>query len=110
MSEFNYSPMFPLSEDKTEYIKISDSFIKTSIINDSEILTIDPKALTLLSQRAFKDVSHLLRKSHLQQLRDILDDEEASNNVESENDPASSTAKCMPDVVRVLFVASVASS
>ena len=41
---------------------------------------IDPKALTLLSQRAFKDVSHLLRKSHLQQLRKILDDKDASNN------------------------------
>ena len=74
MSEFNYSPMFPLTEDKTEYIKISDSFVKSSKINNTEILTIDPKALTLLSQRAFKDVSHLLRKSHLQQLRNTLDD------------------------------------
>ena len=80
MSEFNYSPMFPPSEDKTEYFKISDSFVKTCKINNTEILTIDPKALTLLSQRAFKDVSHLLRKSHLQQLRNILDDKEASNN------------------------------
>ncbi|MDC0227056.1 FumA C-terminus/TtdB family hydratase beta subunit [Alphaproteobacteria bacterium] len=72
--------MFPLTEDKTEYMKISDSFVKTSKINNTEILIIDPKALTFLSQRAFKDVSHLLRKSHLQQLRNILDDKEASNN------------------------------
>ncbi|MDC3072102.1 fumarate hydratase [bacterium] len=80
MSEFIYSPIFPLSIDKTEYIKISDSYVKTFKINNQEILTIDPKALTLLSQRAFKDVSHLLRKSHLKQLRDILEDEEASSN------------------------------
>ena len=80
MSEFNYSPMFPLSKDNTEYIKISDAYIKTSIINDVEVLTVDPLALTLLSQRAFKDVSHLLRKSHLQQLRDILEDKDASDN------------------------------
>ena len=80
MSEFNYSPMFPLSKDNTEYIKISDSYVKTSLINDIEVLTIDPEALTLLSQRAFKDVSHLLRKSHLQQLRDILEDKDASDN------------------------------
>ena len=80
MSEFNYSPMFPLLKDYTEYIKISDSYVKTSLINDIEILTVDPEALTLLSQRAFKDVSHLLRKSHLQQLRDILEDKDASEN------------------------------
>ncbi len=80
MSEFIYSPIFPLSIDKTEYIKISDSYVTTFKINNQEILTIDPKALTLLSQRAFKDVSHLLRKSHLKQLRDILEDEEASSN------------------------------
>ena len=80
MSEFRYSPMFPLSKDKTEYIKISDNFVSISKVDDTEILMIDPKALTLLSQRAFRDVSHLLRKSHLQQLRNILDDKDASNN------------------------------
>jgi fumarate hydratase class I len=72
--------MFPLSKDKTEYIKISDNFVSITKVDDTEILMIDPKALTLLSQRAFRDVSHLLRKSHLQQLRNILDDKDASNN------------------------------
>ncbi len=80
MNDFNYSPIFPVSTDDTEYIKISDSYVKISKINNKEILVVDPKALTLLAQRAFKDVSHLLRKSHLKQLRDILEDEEASNN------------------------------
>ncbi len=80
MNDFNYSPIFPVSIDETEYLKISDLYVKTSKINNEEILIIDPKALTLLSQRAFKDVSHLLRKSHLKQLRDILEDEEASSN------------------------------
>jgi fumarate hydratase, class I len=72
--------MFPVSKDKTEYIKISDSYVKVSKINDIEILTVDPKALTFLTQRAFKDVSHLLRRSHLQQLKSILDDKDASSN------------------------------
>ena len=72
--------MFPLSEDNTEYIKISDAFVTTFQANNMEMLSIDPKALTFLSQRAFKDVSHLLRKSHLQQLRNILDDKKASKN------------------------------
>ena len=72
LSEFNYSPMFPLSEDQTEYIKISNSFIKTTNINGLEILSIDSKALTFLAQKAFKDVSHLLRKSHLLQLKKYI--------------------------------------
>ena len=80
MSEFNYSPMFPVSADKTEYIQISDSFVTKSLIDGIEILKIDPQALTFLTQRAFKDVSHLLRKSHLKQLKDILDDKDASQN------------------------------
>ena len=72
--------MFPVLEDKTEYIKISDAYVSKSIIDGVEILKIDPKALTLLTQRAFKDVSHLLRTSHLKQLKNILDDKEASQN------------------------------
>ena len=80
MNDFNYSPIFPVSVDDTEYAKISNSYIKILKINNQEILVIDPKALTLLAQRAFKDVSHLLRKSHLKQLRDILEDKEASSN------------------------------
>jgi fumarate hydratase class I len=80
LSEFNYSPMFPVSEDKTEYIQISDSYVNKSVMDGVEILKIDPEALTLLTQRAFKDVSHLLRKSHLKQLKDILDDKDASQN------------------------------
>ncbi len=80
MSKFIYSPMFPLSRDKTKYMKITEAYVECSKINDTEILIIDPKALTFLSQKAFHDVSHLLRKSHLQQLRDILDDKEASQN------------------------------
>ena len=80
MSEFNYSPMFPVLEDKTDYIKISDSYVSKLTLNGVEILQIEPKALTLLTQRAFKDVSHLLRTSHLKQLKNILDDKEASQN------------------------------
>jgi tartrate/fumarate subfamily iron-sulfur-dependent hydro-lyase alpha chain len=44
------------------------------------VLTVEPEALTLLTAQAFKDISHLLRPGHLQQLRNILDDGEASSN------------------------------
>ena len=40
----------------------------------------EPEALRLLSSAAMVDIAHLLRPSHLQQLRNILDDPEASDN------------------------------
>lgn len=39
-----------------------------------------PEGLTLLAREAMVDIAHLLRTSHLQQLRNILDDKEASAN------------------------------
>ena len=39
-----------------------------------------PSALTLLARTAFHDIAHWLRPAHLQQLRRILDDPEASAN------------------------------
>src|SRR3546814_16193064 len=43
-------------------------------------LEVDPEALTLLTRTAFRDIAHWLRPGHLQQLRNILDDPEASAN------------------------------
>ena len=45
-----------------------------------EILCVQPEALTLLSEQAFRDVSHLLRPAHLTQLSAILDDPESTEN------------------------------
>lgn len=39
-----------------------------------------PEGLTALAREAMVDISHLLRTSHLRQLRSILDDPEASAN------------------------------
>ncbi len=44
------------------------------------MVAIQPEALTLLTETAFKDVSHLLRTSHLEFLGKILNDPEASDN------------------------------
>ena len=40
MNNFNYSPIFPISVDETEYIKISDSYVKISKTNNKEILKV----------------------------------------------------------------------
>jgi fumarate hydratase class I len=43
-------------------------------------LRVQPEALTLLTREAMRDIAHFLRPGHLQQLRNILDDPEASDN------------------------------
>src|SRR5262249_61123849 len=60
--------------------KLVSDFVGTARVHGKDVLTVDPQALTLLTAQAFHDISHLLRPGHLQQLRDILDDGEASAN------------------------------
>ena len=80
MSEYVHHTMFPLGPDETPYRKLTDEFVSVTKLNGKDVITVDPKAITLLTFEAFKDVSHLLRPGHLQQLRNILDDPEASDN------------------------------
>jgi fumarate hydratase, class I len=47
---------------------------------DGGFLHVDPAVLTRLAFEAVHDISHLLRPGHLQQLRNILDDPDASAN------------------------------
>jgi fumarate hydratase class I len=80
MADMLYSEMFPLGEDTTDYRKLSSDHVGMEKFRGQDVLTIAPEALTELTETAFRDISHLLRPSHLQQLRNILDDETASKN------------------------------
>lgn len=80
MTTITYSEMFPLSDDQTPYRKISSDHVSTQPFNGSDIVTIEPAALSLLTETAFHDISHFLRPGHLQQLAKIIADPEASNN------------------------------
>ncbi len=80
MTEFQYQEMFPLGKDATEYRLLSRDHISVSSFEGKEILKIEPEALTLMAQEAFRDVSHLLRPKHLSQVAAILKDREASKN------------------------------
>ncbi len=75
-----YSPLFPLGADDTEYRKLTGDYVAPARFEDQEMLKVAPEALRLLAERAFIDINHLLRPGHLQQLRNILDDPEASDN------------------------------
>ncbi|MEG1623139.1 MAG: fumarate hydratase [Alistipes sp.] len=80
MSEFIYQEPFPLGEDKTQYRLLTKDYVKVVECNGRKMLQVDPKGLELLSKAAYSDVSFYLRAAHLQQLNNILQDPEASDN------------------------------
>ncbi|EEH64079.1 hydrolyase, tartrate beta subunit/fumarate domain protein, Fe-S type [Gleimia coleocanis DSM 15436] len=81
MAEFLYEDMLPIKSDPTEYRLITKEGVEVVEGPDGrKFLKVAPEALRLLTETAIHDISHYLRTPHLQQLRNILDDEEASAN------------------------------
>ena len=78
--DFEFSELLPLGEDNTTYRKLTDEGVSTFEAAGETFLKVDPEALRLLTATAMHDIAHYLRSSHLQQLRNILDDTDASPN------------------------------
>src|SRR5215831_15962336 len=77
---YHHTPLFPLGPDKTLYRKLEISGVKVEKVMGKDMLVIEREVLRALSEAAFTDINHLLRPAHLNQLRKILDDPEASDN------------------------------
>ena len=77
---FEYSELFPLGPDDTDYRLISTDGVDTFDTSAGTFLRVDPAAITLLTEVAMRDIAHLLRPGHLRQLANILKDPEASAN------------------------------
>ncbi|WP_406601486.1 fumarate hydratase [Lentzea miocenica] len=78
---FEYTDVLPLAKDtETEYRLVTSDGVKLIEAGDRKFLEIAPETLTLLAKEAIRDIQHLLRPSHLAQLRKIIDDPEASGN------------------------------
>jgi fumarate hydratase class I len=80
MADKTFHEMFPLGEDKTKYRKLEAKHVSTADFNGTEMLVIEPEAIQTLTSEAFADIAHFLRPGHLEQLRNILEDPEASDN------------------------------
>ena len=80
MADFDFTELFPLGPDTTKYRLITTDGVSTFETPEGTFLKVDPSAITLLTSTAMRDIAHLLRAGHLQQLRNILDDPEASDN------------------------------
>jgi fumarate hydratase, class I len=78
---FTYTEALPLAPDNhTEYRLVTPDGVRLIEAGGRSFLEVDPQALTTLAKEAIRDIQHLLRPSHLAQLRAIVDDPEASPN------------------------------
>jgi fumarate hydratase class I len=80
MTDFEFTEILPLGPDDTPYRKISDDGISTFDTPNGRFLHVSLDALTTITREAMREIAHFLRPGHLQQLRNILDDPEASDN------------------------------
>jgi fumarate hydratase class I len=80
-SSYEYVKLFNNGIDTTtKYKKITSDYVELKKFGDKEFLYVHPEGLRLLSATAMKDIAHLLRPAHLQQLSNILKDPEATEN------------------------------
>ncbi|GAB3877860.1 fumarate hydratase [Terrabacter terrigena] len=81
MAEFSYEDLLPIGADDTPYrLLTTEGVHAVEGPGGRTFLEVEPEALRLLTETAMHDIAHYLRPAHLQQLRNILDDPEASNN------------------------------
>ena len=81
VAEFEFTDLTPIVEpDTTEYRLVSTDGVQQIDLGGRSFLEVDHEAITALTSEAMRDIAHLLRPSHLGQLRAILDDDEASPN------------------------------
>jgi len=77
---FRFTELLPLGDDETPYRLVTTEGVSTFETARGTFLHVEPEAIRRLTAEAMHDIAHFLRPGHLQQLRNILDDPEASDN------------------------------
>jgi fumarate hydratase class I len=79
---FAFTELLPIDHHHpgTQWRRLTTDGVTTVEAAGRLFVQVEPEVLTALTREAFRDISHLLRSSHLAQLRAILDDPEASPN------------------------------
>ncbi len=72
-----------MGEDTTKYRLLTKDYVSVSEFEGKPILKVEPEGLRLLAETAWHDVAFYLRPEHLQMVRGILDDPNASENDKS---------------------------
>jgi fumarate hydratase, class I len=80
--EYSYTELLPLRghHDDTPYRLVTTDGVSTFDTPAGTFLRVEAEAIRRLTADAMHDIAHFLRPGHLQQLRNILDDPEASSN------------------------------
>ena len=78
--DFQFTELLPLGHDDTPFRLISSEGVSTFDTPEGTFLKVELDAIRRLTAEAMHDIAHFLRPGHLQQLRNILDDPEASDN------------------------------
>jgi len=78
--EFHYSDLLPIGPDQTEYRFLGNEGVEVVEAAGHTFVTVTAEAITKLTEEAIHDINHYLRPTHLQQLRNIIDDKDASAN------------------------------
>ena len=77
---FEFTTLLPLGHDDTPYRLVTTEGVSTFDTDEGIFLKVDLAAIERLTAEAMHDIAHFLRPGHLQQLRNILEDPEASPN------------------------------
>ena len=84
MADFDYSEILPLGQtdisESTPYRLLGTDGVSTFEAGGEQFLRVEPEVLSMITATAMRDIAHFLRPGHLQQLANILDDTEASDN------------------------------
>src|SRR3954469_13837901 len=80
MSAFKYQEMLPTGEGDVPFRRLTGDHVSSFEAAGQRFLRVEPEALTLLTREAMRDIAHLLRPGHLEQLARILKDPDASPN------------------------------
>jgi len=80
MPAFAYEPTFQSHDDHTPFRLLTTEGVSTVEFGGRTYLKVEPEVLAKLSRQAFVDISFYLRTPHLKQLREELNDPEASDN------------------------------
>ena len=75
-----YTDLLPTGPAETPWRLLTTDGVRVVEAAGRTFLEVEPEAFRLLADTAMRDVAHLLRPAHLQQLANILDDPEASPN------------------------------
>lgn len=79
-AEFSYTELLPLGHDDTEFRLITTEGVSSFETPEGTFLKVEPEAIQRLTAEAMREIAHFLRPAHLQSLRTIIDDPEASEN------------------------------